>query len=162
MGSHFFVVSFTCCAPYQSSHCSVGATGLPLLGKNTRSSTLSFARCLKEGIFFPRTTGYWISWARLSYRAWLSHPMPGPCNLNFSYPINQNNEHFGTKQLSMSHEDNLHAMNFTPKFIPSSFWGEMRKKIIKATATILCHMVLLQLNHNTSRNSFSSVTISHS
>lgn len=50
--------------------------------------------------------------------------------------------------------------DFSPKFIPSSFWGEMRKKIAKATATILCHLMLFQLNQNTSSNCFSLVTIS--
>jgi len=83
----------------------VGATGTPLLGKTTKSSILSFARCFKEGIFFFRTAAYWISQARLSYRAWLSNLMPDLCNLKLSYPISQNNEHFGTKQLNMSHED---------------------------------------------------------
>ena len=49
--------------------------------------------------------------------------------------------------------------DFSLKFILSSLWGEMGQKITKATATILCHMMLFQLKHNTRRNCFALVPI---
>lgn len=37
----------------------------------------------------------------------------------------------------MFHKDFNYPKDFTPKFIPSSFWGEADQKRAKATATIL-------------------------
>lgn len=88
--------------------------------------------------------------------------MPALRKLKISYPINQNYEHFGAKHFTCSIKTVNTLWDFSPKFIPSTFWEEMGQGITKATATILCHMMLFQLNHTISGNCFSLVTISFS